>query len=86
VTYTIRLSENFRRVYRKKEARMKTAIDECITRLPENPKHPGLHTHKMQGVKGVWEAYVDDANRVTFHYEGSVIVMRNNHDILKRSP
>jgi hypothetical protein len=32
----------------------------------------------------VWEAYVDRANRVTFHYEVGRIVMRNhcNHDII----
>lgn len=39
-------------------------------------------------MEGVWEAYVDRGNRVTFEYavDGS-IVLRNhcNHDILKRS-
>jgi hypothetical protein len=42
----------------------------------------------MQGYKGVYEAYVDKGNRVTFHYDDAGrIVMRNhcNHDIL-RSP
>lgn len=43
----------------------------------------------MQGFEGVWEAYVDRGNRVTFHYdEDGSIVMRNhcNHDMLTRSP
>jgi hypothetical protein len=41
---------------------------------------------RVQGAPGV--AYVDDANRVTFHYAGATIVMRNNcnHDIARRSP
>jgi hypothetical protein len=34
----------------------------------------------------VWEAYVDNANRVTFHWKDGVIVLRRNcsHDILRR--
>lgn len=39
----------------------------------------------MRGRDGVFEAYVDQKNRVTFHYEAGGIVMRKhcNHDILK---
>jgi hypothetical protein len=37
------------------------------------------------GSAGVFEAYVDKKNRVTFHYEQGAIVLRKhcNHDILK---
>ena len=41
----------------------------------------------MQGHRGVWEAYVDRANRVTFHYadDGTIVLRKNcNHDILRR--
>jgi hypothetical protein len=40
------------------------------------------------GTRGVWEAYVDSANRVTFHWEGDTIVLRNNcrHEIVTQSP
>jgi len=40
----------------------------------------------MRGTKGVFEAYVDKKNRVTFHYESGKIVLRRNcdHRILKR--
>jgi hypothetical protein len=78
----------FRRTLRKKPLVMRLAITECIKRLAENPRHPGLHTHRVQGTDGVFEAYVDDGNRLTFHYEGSTIVLRNhcNHDMLKRNP
>ncbi len=78
----------FKRVFSGKPAPMQAAISECIARLAENPRHPGLRTHKMQGVKDVWEAYVDRGNRVTFHYESGKIVLRNNcnHDMLQRRP
>lgn len=67
---------------------MQLSIARCLALLAENPRHPGLRTHRVQGSPGVWEAYVDGANRVTFHYEGSKIVLRNNcnHEILRRRP
>ena len=78
----------FKRVAKKKEPRLRAAIARCVQLLGDDPQHPGLHTHRVQGAPGVWEAYVDEANRVTFHYAGSTIVLRNNcnHDIVRRSP
>lgn len=77
----------FKRARRKKTQEMRDSIDECIRLLSANPRHPGLHEHRVQGRKGVWEAYVDKANRVTFQYGENSIILRNNcsHDIL-RSP
>lgn len=91
MSYTFTVMPNFKRVLKKKPKELQRAIAECLTRLQDNPRHPGLHTHKMQGVKGVWEAYVDRGNRVTFHYDEddpNCIVLRNNcnHDMLYRDP
>lgn len=63
---------------------MRAAIARCVELLADNPHHPGLHVHRIVGRKGVWEAYVDDANRVTFHWEDGKIVLRKNcnHTIL----
>jgi hypothetical protein len=65
---------------------MQVAIMRCVALLAEDPRHPGLHTHRVQGTRGVWEAYVDDANRITFHYDDDRIVLRKNcnHSILRR--
>ena len=64
------------------------AIAECIRRLAEDRRHPGLRVHRVEGAEGVWEAYVDDKNRLAFHIQDDTIVLRNhcNHDILKRRP
>ena len=54
--------------------------------LLDDPHHPGLHTHAVQGWPGVFEAYVDKANRLTFEYGDDAVILRNhrNHDILRR--
>ena len=84
----ITIPPSFKKRFKKKSEELRAAIKECVQRLGDNPYHPGLNTHKVRGTQGVWEAYVDDKNRVTFHYEDGGIVMRNNcnHDIIKRSP
>lgn len=89
MNFSFRIPNNFKKVARKKPREMQELIAECIRLLAENPRNPKLNTHKMQGHKGVWEAYVDnDGNRLTFHYEDDVIVLRNNcnHDMLYRNP
>lgn len=75
----------FKRATRRKTPAMRSSIDRCVVLLGENPRHPGLHTRRVQGRKGVWEAYVDQANRVTFQYGENSIVLRTNcnHDTPK---
>lgn len=79
----------FRRRLRKKPKMLQEAIARCCERLADDPKHPGLRVHRMQGHPGVWEAYIDGGNRLTFHYgEDGQIVLRNhcNHDMLRLRP
>lgn len=81
------IEHTFKKRLAKKTAQQRGAILECIDQLAKDHRHPGLHSHRVQGVKGVFEAYVDAANRVTFHWEGAAIVLRNhcNHDVLKNA-
>lgn len=78
----------YKRRRKNKTKQMRDSIDECARKLRQNPRHPGLHSHRVGGFKGVWESYIDEANRVTWEYgEGSIILRNNcNHDILKRRP
>jgi hypothetical protein len=82
----VAVTPSFKRTAKKKSARMRAAIAKCVELLADDPRHPGLQTHPMQGHPGVWEAYIDRGNRVTFHYDGATIVLRKNcnHDILRR--
>ena len=78
---------SFKRIFKKKTVEMQRAILECIEQMAGDLRHPGLQVHKVQGSPGVWEAYVDGGNRVTFTKPSpGVIEMLNNcnHDILRR--
>lgn len=82
-----RVPEAFVLRLEKKETALQAKILETIDRLGENPRHPSLQTHRVQGVKKlkVFEAYVDMKNRVTFHWvDGEIALLAHcNHDILK---
>ncbi len=72
----------------KKSPQLVAAIVECVNRLGKDPSYPGLNAHRVKGTDGVWECYVDDANRVTWEWGDKGIILRNhcNHDIVKRNP
>jgi mRNA-degrading endonuclease YafQ of YafQ-DinJ toxin-antitoxin module len=82
----LEIPSSFKRTAQKKTPSMQAAIARCVALLADNPRHPGLHTHRVQGTRGVWEAYIDDANRITFHYADDRIVLRKNctHSVLRR--
>ena len=86
---SITIEPLFQRRLRRKPPDMQGAIARTIKRLKDDPRYPGLNVHRVKGRSGVWEAYIDGANRLTFHYDDSGgIVLRNhcNHDIVSRSP
>ena len=64
----VEYTNNFKRRYRKKTKEMKERIDRALQLLGLDPYYPGLETHKVQGAKGVFESYVDKANRVTWEW------------------
>lgn len=88
--FRLEILPRFKKARRKKTPDMQEAIDWCVSRLSENPHHPGLHSHRVQGTRHVWESYIDQANRVTWQYgeEPQSIVRRNNctHDMPGRNP
>jgi hypothetical protein len=83
----VEIPAQFKRLVDRKDKQLAAAIVECVYRLGENPRHAGLQTHHVRGTSKpkVYEAYVDKKNRVTFHWDGAKIVLRNNcnHDILR---
>lgn len=83
-----RASPNFRKVLQAKPHPMQAAIARCLAKLEADPLYPGLHVRKVQAAKGVFEVRIDGGNRLTFHWEAGVKVLRNNcnHQAVYRSP
>jgi hypothetical protein len=57
------------------------AVKKALAHLEQNPRHPGLHTHKMKGQRcphdgDLWQAYAENkrpgAYRITFCYPPGV--------------
>ena len=82
------LSPSFKKRFGKKTPKLQGSILKCIEQLSSDPRHPGLHTHKIRGTQSVFEAYMDRSNRLTFCYgdDGEIKLLNHcNHDIIKHS-
>lgn len=77
--FRITVDRTFKKRLAKKLPDQVGSVLECVERLSKDPRHPGLHTHKVQGAPGTFEAYVDGSNRVTWKYgEPDEIVVLNH--------
>jgi hypothetical protein len=81
----VRVSPRFKKQLQKKPAEMQQTIADAVTQLRKDHRHNGLHTHRVWGQQGVYEARLDQGNRLTFHWDGETIVLRAhcNHSILR---
>lgn len=85
----LRIDDKFKKRLEAKPPKLQAAVLECVQRLADGPQsNAGLRTHPVQSHPGVFSARVDRANRVTFHWDQGVIVLRNhcNHDAVYRRP
>ena len=84
----LRIPTPFKRKLAKKPVELQGAILECVQKLGENPRSPGLRTSRVRGHQTAWEARVDRGNRVTWEWDDGTIVLRAhcNHEIVRRSP
>ncbi len=65
---------------------VKTRAERAIQLLADNPFYPSLQTKKMEPKRrGILEARISQTYRITFHLDGSTIVLRRagTHDILR---
>jgi len=85
---TIQYTEKFADKYSHLPAAIRSKVDKAVKLLDENFRHPGLQSHPIQSIPGVYEAYVDDKYRITYDRKGNIFTIRNvdNHDECLRSP
>lgn len=60
----------------------------CLKNFANDFRHPSLHTKKIKGSEGIWEARVDISYRLTFEIIEDTIFLRvvGNHDEVLKSP
>jgi mRNA-degrading endonuclease RelE of RelBE toxin-antitoxin system len=69
--YLIAIEPEFLPQYDELPKDIKKKFKKQISLLKENPKHPSLKIHKLEGSE-FWEFYVDDFYRCVFQREGNI--------------
>ena len=69
--YLIAIEPEFLPQYDELPKDIKKKFKKQISLLKENPKHPSLKIHKIEGSE-FWEFYVDDFYRCVFQQEGNI--------------
>jgi mRNA interferase RelE/StbE len=83
----IRLTETFRKDYRRLPKSIREKADKQLRFLSDNPKHPSLKIHRIEGAHGFWEFYVDRSYRCVYTLESDAAVLRyiGPHDIIEKA-
>ena len=69
--YLIAIEPEFLPQYDELPKNVKKKFKKQISLLKENPKHPSLKIHEIEG-SDFWEFYVDDFYRCVFPQEGNI--------------
>ena len=69
--YLIAIEPEFLPQYDELPKDIKKKFRKQISHLKENPQHPSLRIHKLEGTD-YWEFYIDDFYRCVFRQEGSI--------------
>lgn len=84
----ILLTEQFEDAYERLTRAEKQSVRKALTMLGDNPRHPGLHVKKMEGMRNIWEARPSKRLRMTLEMTGEAIIMRDvgEHDKVLKKP
>jgi mRNA-degrading endonuclease RelE of RelBE toxin-antitoxin system len=82
------ITDRFKRAYRRLPADVQRKVKKALSLLADDPTYPSLRVHKIQGTDRVFEARVDRRLRISFHTDGTDIVLRNvdDHDECLKNP
>lgn len=83
----IKAYPSFKKAYQKLPEQVETKLAKQLELLAANFRHPSLHTKRIQGTDGIWEARVDYSYRLSFEILDETIYLRvvgNHDDVLKK--
>ena len=83
----IKAYKRFLKAYFNLPENVQKKLDKQIELLAKDFKHPSLHTKKIKGSGGIWEARIDIYYRLTFEIIEDTVFLRTtgNHDEALRS-
>ena len=72
----------FKKSWEALDERERVLARKAITNLARDIHYPALRAKKMQGADHIWEARVSRSLRITFHFDGDTVILRNigKHD------
>jgi mRNA-degrading endonuclease YafQ of YafQ-DinJ toxin-antitoxin module len=72
----------FKRAWQELTEEEKELGRKALRNLATDLRYPALRVKKMQGTENIWEAGVSRSLRMTFEFEGDMIILRNigRHD------
>ncbi len=78
-------TQNFKKDYQALSEEIKKRVKKQLKIIKQNPRHPSLHTKKMNDPREIWEARVTESYRFTFQIEKDIYILRRvgTHDILR---
>ncbi|MBE9505094.1 MAG: hypothetical protein IME96_13065 [Proteobacteria bacterium] len=84
----IKAYKRFQSAYKNLPKPVKKKVDKQIALLSKDFQYPSLHTKKIKGAEGVWEARIDIHYRLTFEILDDTIFLRvvGNHDEVLKKP
>jgi len=83
-----RMTERFRRAYKKLDPTKQSSIKKAILKMENNINHPSLRVKRIQSTPNIWEASADMKLRLTFSRVNQIITLRNcgEHDQTLKKP
>lgn len=84
----IKAYKKFQMAYQNLPNEIKEKVDKQMAFLAKDLRHPSLHSKKIKGKEGIWEARIDLFYRMTFEVIQDTIYLRvvGNHDEVLKSP
>ncbi|MEE4358258.1 MAG: hypothetical protein V2I97_17445 [Desulfococcaceae bacterium] len=84
----IKAYQTFRKAYQKLPSAIQKKVDRQLELLVGDFCYPSLHTKKIKGREGIWEARIDLHYRMTFEIVEDTIMLRvvGNHDEVLKNP
>ena len=84
----IKAYERFRKSYRELPVSIQRKVDKQVRLLSEDFNYSSLHTKKIKGKEGIWEARIDRCYRMTFEVIEGAIFLRvvGDHEEVLRNP